>query len=280
MLAAQAAACATSRSPPTASCSPSRSTRCTAAGLRRITVSLDTLRPDRFRALTRFDELDARARRASPRRRRVFGRLQDRHGRHPRRQRRRAGRPDRVRQARSNAEVRFIEYMDVGGATHWSPARVVSRAEMLDALAAHYGADRADRRARSSAPADRFALPDGTTFGIISSTTEPFCRELRPQPAHGRRHVVPVPLRDARHRPARAAAAAARRLTNCARSITRGWQRARPTAAPRSAWRSAIAARSCRSAIAQAGSAPRDAHARRVSLGVLCNRMCPLCAAA
>jgi cyclic pyranopterin phosphate synthase len=28
----------------------------------------------------------------------------------------------------------------------------------------------------TSAPADRFALSDGTSFGIISSTTEPFCR--------------------------------------------------------------------------------------------------------
>src|SRR5207247_3482671 len=26
-----------------------------------------------------------------------------------------------------------------------------------------------------SAPADRFRLPDGTVFGIISSTTQPFC---------------------------------------------------------------------------------------------------------
>ena len=26
------------------------------------------------------------------------------------------------------------------------------------------------------APAERFALPDGTTFGIIASTTAPFCR--------------------------------------------------------------------------------------------------------
>jgi cyclic pyranopterin phosphate synthase len=30
-----------------------------------------------------------------------------------------------------NAEVRFIEYMDVGGATHWSPEQVVSREEIL-----------------------------------------------------------------------------------------------------------------------------------------------------
>src|SRR5947208_17115273 len=28
----------------------------------------------------------------------------------------------------------------------------------------------------SSAPAARFRLPDGTTFGIISSTSQPFCR--------------------------------------------------------------------------------------------------------
>ena len=27
----------------------------------------------------------------------------------------------------------------------------------------------------SSAPADRYRLPDGTVFGIISSTTQPFC---------------------------------------------------------------------------------------------------------
>ena len=29
---------------------------------------------------------------------------------------------------------------------------------------------------QTSAPADRYALADGTTFGIISSTTAPFCR--------------------------------------------------------------------------------------------------------
>ena len=49
---------------------------------------------------------------------------------------------DRVRHERYGAEVRFIEYMDVGGATHWSMDRVVSRAEMLAGLAQHYGADR------------------------------------------------------------------------------------------------------------------------------------------
>jgi cyclic pyranopterin phosphate synthase len=65
--------------------------------------------------------------------------------------------------------------MDVGGATHWSPDRVVSRAEMLATLAGHYGPI-APIVEDTSAPAARYTLPDGTTLGIIASTTEPFCR--------------------------------------------------------------------------------------------------------
>jgi cyclic pyranopterin phosphate synthase len=76
---------------------------------------------------------------------------------------------------RVSAEVRFIEYMDVGGATHWSIQRVVSRDEMLASLAARYGTI-VPIQEESSAPADRFRLPDGRVFGIISSTTQPFCR--------------------------------------------------------------------------------------------------------
>jgi len=71
-------------------------------------------------------------------------------------------------------EVRFIEYMDVGGATRWSSARVMSRTEMLAAIAGHYG-EVAAVEEQTSAPADRFRLPSGQTFGIISSTTDPFC---------------------------------------------------------------------------------------------------------
>ncbi|MSO82824.1 MAG: hypothetical protein EXQ53_05960, partial [Acidobacteria bacterium] len=74
------------------------------------------------------------------------------------------------------AEIRFIEYMDVGGATHWSMERVVPRTRMLATLAEHYGSI-APVEEVSSAPADRYRLPDGTVFGIISSTTEPFCQD-------------------------------------------------------------------------------------------------------
>jgi len=144
-----------------------------AAGLQRITVSLDTLHRTRFEALTRFDRLDA-VHSGIAAAHRVFGKLKidtvvmrgvndDELA-------------DLLEFGRSvNAEVRFIEYMDVGGATRWSPDRVVTRQTMLDALSRRYGRIEPIRE-QTSAPAERFALPDGTTFGIISSTSEPFCR--------------------------------------------------------------------------------------------------------
>jgi len=145
-----------------------------AAGLRRITVSLDTLHADRFKALTRFDEL-ARVHEGMAAARRVLSHgfkidtvvikgVND------------DELVDLVEYGKSmGAEVRFIEYMDVGGATKWSADRVVSRVEILARLEAHYGPI-APILERTSAPADRFALPDGTTIGIISSTTSPFCQ--------------------------------------------------------------------------------------------------------
>src|SRR6202012_4298704 len=72
------------------------------------------------------------------------------------------------------AEVRFIEYMDVGGATGWDSALVVSRREMLEPLTRVSGKIEA-LSGRAPAPASRFALPDGWTFGIVASTTQPFC---------------------------------------------------------------------------------------------------------
>jgi len=144
-----------------------------AAGLGRITVSLDTLRRDRFVSLTRFDQLEA-VRAGIAAASRVYGELKidtvvirgvndDEL-------------VDLIEFGRSvNAEVRFIEYMDVGGASRWSPARVVSRDDILATLTKRYGAIAAVSEPGSSAPAERFSLPDGTTFGIIASTTEPFC---------------------------------------------------------------------------------------------------------
>jgi cyclic pyranopterin phosphate synthase len=76
--------------------------------------------------------------------------------------------------ARLGAEIRFIEYMDVGGATRWTAEQVVSRREMLDRLARVFGAV-TPVPSSAWAPAAQFRLPSGQIVGIISSTTEPFC---------------------------------------------------------------------------------------------------------
>ncbi|MEO8432734.1 MAG: GTP 3',8-cyclase MoaA [Acidobacteriota bacterium] len=144
-----------------------------ASGLHRVTVSLDTLRPERFEALTRSDAharvlagIEAAGRAGFPSLKIdtvVMRGVNDDEI---------APLIDFGREA--GAEVRFIEYMDVGGATRWSPEKVVSRAEILAILAARYGRIEPFEE-RSSAPAERFRLPDGTVFGIIASTTAPFC---------------------------------------------------------------------------------------------------------
>ncbi len=143
------------------------------AGLHRITVSLDTLKPERFKTLTRRDTLAQ-----------VFEGIES------------VGRVgfrglklDTVAMKgynddeliplieygkRVNGEVRFIEYMDVGGANDWSADKVLSRKEILLMLSQYYGTIE-PLNEMSSAPAQRFRLSDGTIFGIIPSTTMPFC---------------------------------------------------------------------------------------------------------
>jgi cyclic pyranopterin phosphate synthase len=146
-----------------------------AAGLHRVTVSLDTLRPERMAAFARSERhadvlagiAAARAAGLSPLKLNtvvVRGFNDD----EP------ADLVDFAR--RHDAEVRFIEYMDVGGATHWEPGAVVPRTEILAAVAARHGAVQpVPRRDDPAAPAERFRLPDDTVFGVVSSTTAPFC---------------------------------------------------------------------------------------------------------
>lgn len=144
------------------------------AGLHRVTVSLDTLRPERFKALTRRD-LHARVLEGIAAVVQVgfTGVKLDTVVM-------RGHNDDELVEIieygkRMGAEVRFIEYMDVGGATHWSLDKVCSRAAMLEVLRHQYGGIEPVVE-ESSAPAERFVLPDGTMFGIIASTTTPFCR--------------------------------------------------------------------------------------------------------
>lgn len=74
-----------------------------------------------------------------------------------------------------SAEVRFIEYMDVGGATHWRAEKVFSQEEILDTVAREFGTV-TPVSGRGSAPAQRFQTESGLHFGVIASVTKPFCR--------------------------------------------------------------------------------------------------------
>jgi cyclic pyranopterin phosphate synthase len=143
------------------------------AGLTRLTVSLDTLEPARFLKLTRRDCHASVLEGLREAKRVGLG----------------AGlKLDAVVMkgvnddelvalldfaAQLEAELRFIEYMDVGGATHWSAERVVTREALLAELGAKFGPVTA--LPRGTAPAERFRLPSGQIFGIIASTTQPFC---------------------------------------------------------------------------------------------------------
>jgi len=124
------------------------------AGLHRVTVSLDTLRSDRFTALTRranHGQVLAGIAALAP-----------------------AGftgtKLDTVvmRDVNDDELAELIEY----GRT--VPAEVRFIEYMLEALARRYGRIEPVIE-ESTAPADRYRLADGTVFGIISSTTEPFC---------------------------------------------------------------------------------------------------------
>jgi GTP 3',8-cyclase len=143
------------------------------AGLHRLTVSLDTLRPDRFQTLTRLDALPQVLAGIDEAAKYFSGIKLDSVIIRGTNEDELVALLEYARLIR--AEVRFIEYMDVGGATQWSRDRVMSRQEMLTALGQKYGPIAALME-DTSAPADRFRLPDGTVFGIISSTTDPFCR--------------------------------------------------------------------------------------------------------
>jgi cyclic pyranopterin phosphate synthase len=146
------------------------------AGLQRVTVSLDTLRPERMRDLARSDRhADVLAGIAAAR---MAGFERVKLNTVVMRDVNSDELADLIEFARGQgAEVRFIEYMDVGGATQWSAAQVMSQRDMLDLLSRRYGAiTPLPATDDPAAPAERFQLPDGATFGIIASTTAPFCR--------------------------------------------------------------------------------------------------------
>jgi GTP 3',8-cyclase len=144
-----------------------------AAGLHRLTISLDTLHHDRHRALTRRDNHHsvlagiAAAGTAGFSNTKLNTVVM------------RGVNDDELADlvhfgADHQAEVRFIEYMDVDGATGWDLARVVPAAEILARLTDDLG-PLTPAPSRASAPARRYHTAQGLRFGIVASTTAPFC---------------------------------------------------------------------------------------------------------
>jgi cyclic pyranopterin phosphate synthase len=144
------------------------------AGLRRINVSIDTLRPDRFQALTKRGNLSevlagifaAKAVGLAPIKLNavvIRGTNDDEI-------------IDLVDFARNNGfEMRFIEYMDVGNANAWSLEKTVTKKEILGVIQSRFPV-REVGRAHGSAPAVDYEFLDGAgEIGIIGSITEPFC---------------------------------------------------------------------------------------------------------
>ena len=144
-----------------------------AAGLTRVNVSLDSLRRDRFLAITRRDELErvldgiAAAKEAGFDPVKINVVLE------------RGMNDDEIvdfatwgREHR--VAVRFIEFMPLDASGEWARDKVVSQDEILDAISAIYPLVPAP--ARGAAPADRWLYADGLgDVGVIPSVTKPFC---------------------------------------------------------------------------------------------------------
>jgi len=71
--------------------------------------------------------------------------------------------------------VRFIEYMDVGTRNHWNPALVVPSRELAALISARWPLAPRDREYRGEV-AERHVFTDGSgEVGFISSVSQPFC---------------------------------------------------------------------------------------------------------
>lgn len=145
-----------------------------ASGLRRVNVSIDTLKPERFRAITQRGELEPVIEGLMAAKQAGLGPIklnaviekgvnEDEI-------------VDLAEFARQHGfAMRFIEYMDVGNANHWRSDRLVSKQEILRVIGERYPL-RPARGERGRAPADSYEFEDGGgEIGVIASVSEPFC---------------------------------------------------------------------------------------------------------
>ena len=146
-----------------------------AAGLDRINVSLDTLRPETFRKLARRDRLPdvldglAAAAEAGLRPVKVNAVLM-----------RDLNDDEAVPLLRycldHGYELRFIEQMPLDAQHGWKRAEMVTAEEILAALEREFTLTPDDPRQRGSAPAEAFLVDGGPArVGVFASVTRPFC---------------------------------------------------------------------------------------------------------
>ncbi len=144
------------------------------AGLRRVTVSIDSVREETFRRMTQRGDLGpvleglAEAKRVGLTPIKLNAVIEK-------------GVNDGevvelAEFARNNGyELRFIEYMDVGNANQWRSEKLVSKAQILRAVAERFPL-RPAGEPRGSTPAAEYVYKDGGgRVGVIASVTEPFC---------------------------------------------------------------------------------------------------------
>ena len=144
-----------------------------AAGLSRLNISIDTVRRDRFTALTKRDRLadvlaGIRAASASPLRPLKLNAVAMRDVNDDEL-------VDLVQLALGvGAEMRFIEQMPLDVGHSWDRSTMLTRDEILSALGTRWGLTPVPGRGGS--PAERWWLDGGPrTVGVIASVTAPFC---------------------------------------------------------------------------------------------------------
>lgn len=146
-----------------------------AAGLDRINVSLDTLRPAVFQELSRRDRLDdvlaglAGAAAAGLTPVKVNAVLM-----------RGVNDGEAVPLLRfclaHSYQLRFIEQMPLDAQHGWRRENMVTAAEIMDALSAEFSLTPDESTVRGSAPAETFLVDGGPgRVGVIGSVTRPFC---------------------------------------------------------------------------------------------------------
>lgn len=145
------------------------------AGLRRLTVSLDTLKPDRLRTLAGpHSDLERilggleKAKEAGFRTIKINAVIQ------------RGVNDDEILALASFARqrgyiIRFIEYMDVGTLNSWKLEHVVPAREIVGTIASAMPVRPLSENYRGEV-ANRYGYTDGPgEFGVIASVTQPFC---------------------------------------------------------------------------------------------------------